>query len=236
MNPGNIKFGAERAARQASYGIIVPMARLALSTAAVSVEMKASQSARDLMSGGEPVLLVANHPSMWDIPLVGLTTIELGSDIPAFVANSNLFDFENWSDFWDKHPDTGKNKRRLLGAAHRWALWVNQSIPLDKQDKAQTARALMSVVAQLKQGGRVCLFPEGQLTEAYRDQSNDIYAARLSYLAKAPIVPIKIEAANDCLPFSWPRGDFTVRVGQPMAATTKANLQDVANQISKFLE
>lgn len=119
-----------------------------------------------------PVLLVANHGSFIDPPLVGGTLQVRDTN---FLARRSLF----------KGP---------LG----WLIRRLNSIPLE--DNAGDVKAIRQVLERLAEGEPVLIFPEGARTFDGRLQPFRDGAKLIIRRAKCPVVPIAIEGAFDTWP------------------------------------
>lgn len=119
-----------------------------------------------------PVLLVANHGSFIDPPLVGGT---LRSRDTNFLARKSLF----------KGP---------LG----WLIRRLNSIPLE--DNAGDVKAIRQVIERLSEGEPVLIFPEGSRTYDGKLQPFRDGARLIIRRAKCPVVPVAIEGAFDIWP------------------------------------
>ena len=119
-----------------------------------------------------PVLLVANHGSFFDPPIVGATLRVRDTN---FLARRSLF----------KGP---------LG----WLIRRLNSIPLE--DNAGDVKAIRQVLERLGEGEPVLIFPEGSRTYDGRLQPFRDGARLIIRRAKCPVVPIAIEGAYDTWP------------------------------------
>lgn len=142
-----------------------------------------------------PVIYVSNHQSYYDPPIVGC----LVTDRP-FVAMARASLFRSKVFSWIVHR---------IGA-----------IPVE-QDRADLA-AIRAMITELRGGGCVLIFPEGQRTP---DGAVGQFSRGLLTIikrAKAPVVPVAIEGAFDVWPRArkYPRlrGRIAVRAGAPIAA------------------
>jgi 1-acyl-sn-glycerol-3-phosphate acyltransferase len=140
-----------------------------------------------------PAIYVANHQSHFDPPLVGCL---VGPFAP--LARATLFDTQP------------------LG----WALSRLGAIRL-RQGRGDAA-ALRAAIDELKAGGRVLLFPEG---ERCQDGAVNVFQSGVLVLVRrtrAPVVPVAIEGCFDIWPRTrkYPRlrGRIAARVGHPITA------------------
>lgn len=142
-----------------------------------------------------PALIVANHQSFLDPPLIG----SLFRNPVHFLARKTLFD-----------PPFMKQ-----------IMPYTQSIPIDqtRPDPASIIKLLRTVRA----GNRLIMFPEG--SRCPDNQIHDAMPGIgliLSKLGDIPVQPIRIEGAYDCLPIHSSRLRFrpiTLSVGEPIHFT-----------------
>lgn len=118
-------------------------------------------------------LIVANHQSFWDPPLVGC---RIRYRPLTFLARASLF------------------KSTLFGGL------ISRVNALPIRDGEGDIRAIRDIIERLKQGEAVVIFPEGSRTfdgamEPFRDG-----AALIIRKAKCPVVPVAIEGAFDAWP------------------------------------
>jgi 1-acyl-sn-glycerol-3-phosphate acyltransferase len=146
-----------------------------------------------------PVLIAANHQSMFDPMLVGLSLPRY----PAFLARKNLFDI----------PVIGPAIKSL------------GSVPIDRSMGKDGIRAVLDALGR---GRAVILFPEGERTHTGQVQPLKAGVSLLFQRVRCPIVPVGIAGAyaawNRFL--KWPRfsppflppGDSTIGVsmGEPI--------------------
>ena len=159
-----------------------------------------------------PAIIVANHQSFLDPPLVGsLYRIEV-----FFLARKTLFD----------------------APGLKQALPHCNVIPID-QNRPDPA-SIIQVLRTVKNGGRIVIFPEGSRCED--GQIHDAMPGIgliLSKLAHVPVQPVRIEGAYDCLPPHRSKLKFcpiTLSVGDPIQFTPeelRAKGRDAQRAIGK---
>jgi 1-acyl-sn-glycerol-3-phosphate acyltransferase len=124
-----------------------------------------------------PCVLVGNHQSLADIPLISHLPWEM-----KWVAKRSLF------------------RLPLIG----WMMRMAGDIPLDRGDARSGARSLLRAARYLRQGCPVMFFPEGTRSAdggvgRFRDG-----AFRLALRERVNVIPIAIEGSRACLPkHSW---------------------------------
>ncbi len=140
-----------------------------------------------------PVLVVANHQSFLDPPLVGtLYRTEMH-----FLARKTLFrGFFKWL----------------------YAQW--NSIPVDQEKPDMSS--LKTIIRRLKDGNRVLVFPEGARTMDGSLGSAQPGVGLIAVKAGVPIQPVRIRGARRALPrgSAWIRlARIEVHVGEPIRLT-----------------
>ena len=143
---------------------------LAFSAFAIGFSLRI-EGGRNIPRGG-PALLVANHQSFFDPALVGVASPRH----LRYLARKTLF--RHWAFAW------------LIRSLH--------AVPVDQEGVAK--EGLKAILAQLKAGQAVLVFPEG---ERAPDGSMVPFKPGVQLLikrARAPIIPIGIAGAFDALP------------------------------------
>jgi 1-acyl-sn-glycerol-3-phosphate acyltransferase len=148
-----------------------------------------------------PFLLVSNHQSYLDPVFCG---IPLKRQL-CFLARDSLF--------------TNRFFGKLISSVN--------TIPL-KQGEADLS-AIKTVIAKLKDGKAVCLFPEGTRTSDGKIAPLKSGLGLLCRRGNAAVVPVVIDGAFEC----WPRhkrifssGPITVCYGKPIPADQAKNMGD----------
>jgi 1-acyl-sn-glycerol-3-phosphate acyltransferase len=143
-----------------------------------------------------PVILVGNHQSFLDPILCGIGV----KRVVTYMARDTLF-------------------RGFFGTAIRS---VN-AIPV-KRDQADIG-AMKTVIGRLRQGGVVCLYPEGTRSADGRITKFKPGFGLLCRRSNASVVPVLIDGAYEC----WPRnqklfspGLVVVRFGKPLTGAQVA--------------
>jgi 1-acyl-sn-glycerol-3-phosphate acyltransferase len=140
-----------------------------------------------------PVLVIANHQSFIDPPLVG-----------------NLYQHEIWY----------LARSTLFRGFGAWLYPRWNAIPVD-QDKPDMA-SLKTVIKLLKQGKPVLIFPEGERTGSGDLAAAAPGVGLVAAKSGAPIQPIRIRGAYEALPRDSTRIRFTrisVTIGPPIRLT-----------------
>ena len=124
-----------------------------------------------------PYVVVSNHQSLADIPLI--------SHLP-------------WEMKW-----VGKKELFRLPFAG-WMMRLAGDIPLDRQDPRSGAKALLHAASVLKQKCSVIFFPEGTRSPDARIGRFNDGAFHLALRAQVPILPLVVDGSHGCLPKkSW---------------------------------
>jgi 1-acyl-sn-glycerol-3-phosphate acyltransferase len=140
-----------------------------------------------------PVLVASNHESFLDPPLIG----NLYKTEMTFLARKTLF--------------VG------LGA---WLYPKWNAIPVD-QDRPDMG-SLKTIIRKLKQGERVCVFPEGERTLDGKLGAAAPGIGLIAVKSDAVVQPVRISGARDALPRGSGKIRFariTVTVGKPIRLT-----------------
>ncbi|MCX6121936.1 MAG: lysophospholipid acyltransferase family protein [Ignavibacteriales bacterium] len=150
-----------------------------------------------------PYVVVCNHQSMADIPLISNLPWEM-----KWLGKVELF------------------KLPILG----WMMWLAGDISVDRKNPRSGAQALIKAQHILQQKCSVMIFPEGTRTLDGRVRQFTDGAFHLAIRAKVPILPLVIEGSRDCIPKnSWKFGkpsDIFLKVLQPIE-TSSLTIQDV---------
>jgi 1-acyl-sn-glycerol-3-phosphate acyltransferase len=137
------------------------------------------------------VLVVSNHQSHLDPPLVGLGSRRRMN----YLARETLFGF----------------------APFRWLIKSLDAIPLDREGLGLAG--LKESLRRLKRGEMVLMFPEGTRTPDGQIHSFKPGFTSLAVRSRAAILPVAIEGAFKCWPkkHTFPRpGKIRVLYGQPI--------------------
>lgn len=142
---------------------------------------------------GEPFVLVVNHQSLFDLPVMCF----LGHDTK-YLGKASVF----------RVPVFG------------WALKVAGEVAVRRGDKRSGARALEELGRWLERGVSVAIFPEGTRTEDGSIGAFRMGAFKLAIDHQRPVVPIVIAGARDLLPKGSlvfkARADVRIRVLEPL--------------------
>ena len=133
-----------------------------------------------------PFVVVSNHQSLADIPLVSRLPGEM-----KWVAKSDLFSVP------------------LLG----WEMRLAGDIPVDRRDAESRARVLVRAREVLRKRCSVMFFAEGTRSRDGRVKAFQDGAFRLAVETQTPVLPIAIDGTMDALPtHGWIFGRVACRV------------------------
>jgi 1-acyl-sn-glycerol-3-phosphate acyltransferase len=153
----------------------------------------------------QPYVVVCNHQSLADIPLISNLPWEM-----KWMAKEELF----------KIPVIG------------WMMRLSGDISVDRKNPRSGAQALIKAQRVLEQKCSVMIFPEGTRTLDGRVRQFTDGAFHLAIRAKVSILPLVIEGSRDCIPKNnWVFGkpsDIFLKVLPPID-TSSLTTQDVAN-------
>jgi 1-acyl-sn-glycerol-3-phosphate acyltransferase len=141
----------------------------------------------------EPYVMVCNHLSNADIPLISNLPWEM-----KWVAKKELFDIP------------------VLGSMLRWA----KDIPVDRKSKTKKAGVFKACSTMLDQNISVMFFPEGTRSKTGKLQRFSYGAFDLALRKGVKILPMVIDGTQGCLPKkSWvfePSHDIKLKVLPPV--------------------
>jgi 1-acyl-sn-glycerol-3-phosphate acyltransferase len=150
-----------------------------------------------------PYVVVSNHQSLADIPLISNLPWEM-----KWMGKIELF------------------KLPILG----WLMILSGDISVDRKSPRSGALALIRAQRYLEKRCSVMIFPEGTRTLDGRVRPFSDGAFHLAIRAKVPILPLAIEGSRDCIPKnSWKFGkpsDIHLKVLPPVD-TSSMSIDDV---------
>ncbi|MBX2991205.1 MAG: 1-acyl-sn-glycerol-3-phosphate acyltransferase [Bacteroidetes bacterium] len=170
--------------------------RLGIAITKVNPAWRLHISGETITNPRRPYVVVSNHQSHADIPLLSHLPWEM-----KWLAKVELF----------KLPVVG------------WMLKLAGDIPVDRKDKRQGVAVLSTAGNYLKQNCSVMFFPEGTRSPDGRVHSFNEGGFRVAIKAGVPVLPLVIEGSRDCLPkhgwrFGKP-GDIQLKVLPPVETT-----------------
>lgn len=159
-----------------------------------------------------PVLVVSNHQSFLDPPLIG----NLYRDEMVYLARKTLFT-----------------------PVSQWFYARLNAIPVDQERPDMTS--LKTIIRKLKEGHRVLVFPEGSRTLDGKIGEAAPGVGLIAVKSGVPIQPVRITGAHEAMPRGSSRIRFariTVYVGPPIflspeqrAAKSKSDYEHVTERI-----
>jgi len=124
-----------------------------------------------------PFLFVSNHISLGDPPIVGVSC----NTVPLhFMAKKDLFENKKWG--W-------------------WFRWTN-CILISRDEK--NYRATKEVLAKLKEGKAIAVFPEGSRSLTGELQKAQVGIGFLAIKSKVPVIPMYISGSEKALSVNGP--------------------------------
>ncbi len=147
--------------------------RLGKSMTKINPFWKLDISGHKLENPKRALVIVCNHQSMADIPLISNLPWEM-----KWLAKKELF----------KVPVVG------------WMMQMAGDIPVDRQSKDRRQNAVIQAFSYLKQDCPVMFFPEGTRTTDGRVHRFSNGAFLLAIKSGAPVLPLAIEGSRKCLP------------------------------------
>ena len=150
-----------------------------------------------------PYVVVCNHQSMADIPIVCCLPWEM-----KWIAKAELF------------------KIPVLG----WLLYLAGDMHVDRRDKSSRARVVVSARQYLRDRCSVMFFPEGTRSRDGRLRGFSDGAFRLAIAAEVPVLPLVVDGTRGALPkHSWKfsPAEIRLRVLDPVN-TTGLKTEDTA--------
>jgi 1-acyl-sn-glycerol-3-phosphate acyltransferase len=157
-----------------------------------------------------PYVVVSNHQSLADIPLISNLPWEM-----KWMGKKELF------------------KLPIIG----WMMSLSGDISVDRKNARSGAQAIIRAQRYLEQKCSVMIFPEGTRTLDGRVRQYTDGAFHLAIRAKVPILPLVIEGSHDCIPkHSWQFGkpsDIFLKILPPIetASLTIADVQILRDRV-----
>lgn len=156
-----------------------------------------------------PYLVVANHQSVADIPLMSRLPWDM-----KWVGKQSLFTLP------------------VLGRMMRWA----RDIPVERENRRSRAQAMIDSKDRLSKNVSVIIFPEGTRTPDNRIHPFSDGPFSLAIKQGVPILPIAIDGTFDALPKNtWKFGvksDIRIHVFDPVSTDTPGrNAHDLSVQV-----
>jgi 1-acyl-sn-glycerol-3-phosphate acyltransferase len=173
-------------------------------TTLINPSWKLHISGEAVLNPRNPYVVVCNHQSLADIPLISNLPWEM-----KWMAKEELFHIP------------------IVGLMMQWS----GDIAVNRKNARSGAQALIKAQSVLAQKCSVMIFPEGTRTQDGRVRQFSDGAFHLAIRAKVPILPLVIEGSRDCIPkHSWKFGkpsDILLKILPPID-TSSFSVQDVA--------
>jgi len=155
-----------------------------------------------------PYVVVCNHQSLADIPLISCLPWEM-----KWLAKAELF----------RLPFVG------------WMMTMAGDIPVERGDRTKAATALLRAKWYLERRCSVMFFPEGTRSPDGRIHAFTEGAFRLAIRQQAPVLPLAIDGSAGCLPKSrWTFGPpARIRLAVLPPVDTAGSTPDDAGRLSE---
>lgn len=195
--------------------------RLGVAMTRVNPAWRLALSGARIADPRNPYVVVANHQSMADIPLISHVPWEM-----KWVGKVELF------------------RLPIIG----WMMRLASDIPVDRADRRSGAKMLLRCLKVLEHKCSVMFFPEGTRSpDALLGKFNE-GAFHIAIKAQVPVLPLVIEGSHGCLPKkSWKFGEpstIRLKILEPvetrgMAVTDVERLRDtvrdmIAGQLAEW--
>lgn len=161
-----------------------------------------------------PYVVVSNHQSHADIPIISNLPWEM-----KWIGKAELFSIP------------------VIG----WMMALSGDIPLDRQDRRSGVKMLLAASKVLQQKCSVMFFPEGTRSPDGRVGRFNDGAFHLAIKAGVPVLPVAVEGSYACLPKkSWKYGapsDIHVRVLPPVetAGLTSSDVEALREKVRQMI-
>lgn len=154
---------------------------LGVAVAKVNPSWRIHISGERIRDPRRPYVVVSNHQSLADIPLLSHLPWEM-----KWIAKEDLFDIP------------------IMG----WMMRMAGDIPVDRESRRKGVQALHHAGRYLQQKCSVMIFPEGTRSPDGRVRGFTDGAFHLAIRAKVPILPVALEGSYGCLPkHNWKFGE-----------------------------
>lgn len=162
---------------------------------------------------GHPYVIVSNHQSLADIPVISKLPWEM-----KWVGKKELFDIP------------------VMG----WLMKLAADIPVDRKDPASRATVLLRAQRVLDQGCSVMFFPEGTRSKDGRVKRFHDGAFRLAIEAGVPVLPLAVDGTMDAIPkHGWQFGRADIRLDVlppvPTDGLTEADLPELRDRVRQMI-
>ncbi len=153
-------------------------------------------SGTEHIQSGARYVVVSNHQSLADIPLISHLRIDA-----KWLAKAELF----------RIPFAG------------WLMKMVGDVPVDRSDRRKAAKALLQCAKLLRKGCSLVFFPEGTRSHNGEVLPFNDGPFQLAIREKAPVLPLVVEGSGEALPrHSWifrHSQDIYLRVLEPVDVT-----------------
>ena len=180
----------------------------------INPSWKLHVSGERVLNPRNPYVVVCNHQSLADIPLISNLPWEM-----KWMAKEELF------------------RLPVIG----WMMRLAGDISVERTNPRSGALALLKAQRVLEKNCSVMIFPEGTRTRDGRVQKFTDGAFLLAIRARVPILPLAIEGSRDCIPkHSWKFGkpsDISLKVLPPVdtASMTAADVEACRDRVRTLI-
>jgi 1-acyl-sn-glycerol-3-phosphate acyltransferase len=122
-----------------------------------------------------------------------------------------------------------------------WHLWTAGNFPVDRSDPRKTAHSLRNVVAGVRAGKSLAVFPEGTRSPDGRLREFKPGSFKIALRAGVPVVPVAIRGTYQILPKHSlvPRpGKVEVIIGKPISTDgmSEKDVRDLMDRVHRAIE
>ncbi len=187
----------------------------------LKVEYKIFNPYAVTFNANRPYIIMSNHLSHFDIPLLYVT---FPKDIIAMIAKKELFRIPIWG----------------------WGMKISGCVSIDREDKYQAVKDLRAAEKNMLEGVRIWVAPEGTRSRTGKMGNFKRGGFKIALNVKAIIVPLTIIGSNKILPpdtLDFSTGEqVEMHIGKPIDTadyelnTLSQLMTNVASEIGAKLE
>lgn len=188
--------------------------RLGRALTRVNPTWKLEIEGRDTLPEERSFVVLSNHQSLADIPLISNLKWEM-----KWIGKKELFDTP------------------IIG----WMMRLSGDIPVDRKNPRSGARMLLTAMEYLRNGCSVMFFPEGTRSKDGRVGRFNDGAFHLAIKTQVPVLPLAVEGSYRCLTkHSWVFGEpatIRLKVFPPIetAGMTPTDVASIRDQVRSMI-